>query len=93
MVLLIDELEHKGLVQRRRDQDDRRKNMVQLTEHGRTTLDAASKADAEAERRFLAAALPVDQAAAFTNALRALAFPSLAAPARGPAGSERARRS
>src|SRR5262245_51396321 len=53
MVLLIDELENKELVQRRRDPDDRRKNVVALTGAGRTTLREASRASAEAERVFL----------------------------------------
>jgi DNA-binding MarR family transcriptional regulator len=92
MVLLIDDLERKGLVQRRRDPDDRRKNVVQLTERGRTALDGASKAGAEAERRFLDA-LSADQAANFTGALRTLAFPAADGSVGGPAGSRRARRS
>ncbi len=52
MVLLIDELETKALVQRRRDPDDRRKNVVVLTDAGRTTLREASRANTEAERLF-----------------------------------------
>jgi DNA-binding MarR family transcriptional regulator len=74
MVALIDDLEDKGLVQRTRDQDDRRKNLVQLTEHGRKTLRQAATAGAQAEQRFLDA-LPRDQAASFYGQLRALAFP------------------
>src|SRR5215813_6358905 len=74
MVLLIDDLESKGLVLRQRDQDDRRKNLVQLTPHGRVTLDRASNAGTDAERRFLSE-LPPDRAAEFTTALRLLAFP------------------
>jgi DNA-binding MarR family transcriptional regulator len=74
MVALIDELESKGLVQRRPDPDDRRKNVVLLTEAGRTTLRGAAAATEQAERRFLAS-LPGDQSATFTEALRAVAFP------------------
>ena len=74
MVLLIDDLEAKGLVLRRRDQDDRRRNLVELTEHGRVTLDHASQAGADAERRFLSE-LPTSRSAEFTAALRLLAFP------------------
>jgi DNA-binding MarR family transcriptional regulator len=80
MVALIDELEGKGLVQRRRDPDDRRKNVVALTEAGRTTLRHASRAGDEAERRFLSA-LPGDEAAQIKVALRAIAFPSPASAA------------
>ena len=75
MVLLIDELESKGLVQRRRDPDDRRKNVVVLTDAGRTTLHEASSATAEAERLFLGS-LSGDEASQLRQALRAVAFPA-----------------
>ena len=74
MVALIDDLEGKGLVQRRQDPDDRRKNVVVLTEAGRTTLRGATAATEQAEQRFLAP-LPGDQSMTFTEALRAVAFP------------------
>jgi DNA-binding MarR family transcriptional regulator len=73
MVALIDELEGKGLVQRRPDPVDRRKNVVALTEAGRGTAEAATRAVAEAERRFLAP-LSDDEAAAFRAALRSTAL-------------------
>jgi DNA-binding MarR family transcriptional regulator len=74
MVALIDDLENKTLVQRRQDPGDRRKNVVVLTDAGHVTLRRASAASEEAERRFLA---PLSRAegAAFTEALRAVAFP------------------
>jgi DNA-binding MarR family transcriptional regulator len=75
MVDLIDELEGKGLVQRRQDPADRRRNVVALTPAGTATLAAASRATQEAERRFLGS-LPAPQAAAFRETLRAVAFPS-----------------
>lgn len=74
MVALIDELEGKGLVQRRQDPADRRKNVVALTPAGRATLRKASAAGDDAERRFLAP-LTADQAGQVRDALRALAFP------------------
>jgi DNA-binding MarR family transcriptional regulator len=74
MVALIDDLESKGLVQRRQDPDDRRKNVVVLTAAGRTTLRGAAAATEQAERRFLAS-LPGDESATFTEALRVVAFP------------------
>jgi DNA-binding MarR family transcriptional regulator len=73
MVVLIDELERKGLVQRQRDPDDRRKNVVALTETGRTTLRAATRALDQAERRFLGP-LSGEQAARLKQALRAVSF-------------------
>jgi DNA-binding MarR family transcriptional regulator len=79
MVTLIDDLESKGLVQRRPDPDDRRKNVVLLTEAGRTTLRGAAAATEQAERRFLAS-LTGDESAAFTEALRTVAFPDSDGP-------------
>jgi DNA-binding MarR family transcriptional regulator len=79
MVMLIDDLEDKGLVQRRKDRDDRRKNVVQLTDLGRATLRDASRAGADAERRFLGA-LSDDQAARLIESLRAVAFPASGSP-------------
>jgi len=54
MVGFVDTLEGKGLVARRADPDDRRRNVVALTAEGRDVLRRATKASDEAERRFLA---------------------------------------
>ena len=54
MVALVDDLEDAGLVQRRADAEDRRRNVVELTDKGRGRLHQASMAAQEAERRFLA---------------------------------------
>ena len=54
MVALVDDLEAKGLVERHRSQQDRRKNIVQLTEAGTRCLDGAGRARDEVEREFLA---------------------------------------
>jgi DNA-binding MarR family transcriptional regulator len=75
MVSLIDELEAMRLVQRRPDAADRRRNVVAVTPDGRATLDGASAAARDAERRFLGA-LPGREAAALRRALRAVAFPA-----------------
>ena len=71
MVGLLDALEEKGLVTRHPHADDRRKNVVELTEGGRDTLRHATQAADDAERRFLA---PLTHAAAqqLKDALRAL---------------------
>jgi DNA-binding MarR family transcriptional regulator len=76
MVALIDELEAAGLLHRQRDQADRRKNVVVLTEAGQRTLAAARQASDAAERKFLSP-LPAEQAAALRAALRAVAFPGV----------------
>lgn len=54
MVGLIDGLEAKGLVSRRADAGDRRRNVLELTEDGHTTLARALRASDEAERQLLA---------------------------------------
>jgi DNA-binding MarR family transcriptional regulator len=61
MVALIDGLEGKGLVTRRPQADDRRRNVVELTASGHETVAGAGQAAAAAERRFLA---PLTAAAA-----------------------------
>lgn len=53
MVAFVDSLEDKGLVTRRPDQTDRRRNVVVLTSAGEETLRSATEASDEAERRFL----------------------------------------
>lgn len=54
MVGLLDDLEALGLVARRPDAADRRRNVVALTSAGRKTLAVATVASDEAERRLLA---------------------------------------
>ena len=54
MVALVDELEAKGLVERHRSLQDRRKNIVQLTDAGEHCLDGAGRSRDEVEREFLA---------------------------------------
>jgi DNA-binding MarR family transcriptional regulator len=73
MVALTDTLEAKGLVERHRSPEDRRKNLVQLTPVGRDCLEQAGKARDEVEREFLAP-LGDRLAAEFIRALRILAI-------------------
>jgi DNA-binding MarR family transcriptional regulator len=73
MVMLIDELEGKGLVHRRQDPADRRRNVVELTGEGKKILARAVRASDKAERAFLAP-LSTDEAAAFRQALRSVTF-------------------
>lgn len=54
MVALLDTLEGKGLVSRHPHADDRRRNVVELTDAGRDTLRRATKASDDAEHAFLA---------------------------------------
>ena len=71
MVALLDVLEDKGLVARHPHAQDRRRNVVELTEHGRDTLRLATEASDDAERRFLASLTPA-AAGQLRDALRAL---------------------
>ncbi len=58
MVAMLDTLEGKGLVSRHPDADDRRRNVVELTEAGQDILQRAVKASDEAERALLAPLSP-----------------------------------
>ncbi len=60
MVALLDELEAKGLVERRADAGDRRRNIVALTDLGRRTLVEGTRATDQAERIFLASLSSAD---------------------------------
>jgi DNA-binding MarR family transcriptional regulator len=54
MVGLLDGLETKGLVARRADASDRRRNVLELTDDGQTVLARALRASDHAERQLLA---------------------------------------
>jgi DNA-binding MarR family transcriptional regulator len=54
MVALLDALERKGLLARRPDAADRRRNVIELTSSGRRTLRRAMRASDQAEARLLA---------------------------------------
>ena len=71
MVALIDDLQGKGLVRRRQDPEDRRKNAVELTEVGDDTARRAADMVERAERDFLGP-LSAAEAAQFKRILRAL---------------------
>jgi DNA-binding MarR family transcriptional regulator len=71
MVALVDVLQLKGLVQRRPDLDDRRKNVVELTDAGRSVVRQAAEAAEQAERDFLGP-LSAAEAAQFKKMLRVL---------------------
>ncbi|MFI9637664.1 MarR family winged helix-turn-helix transcriptional regulator [Nocardia sp. NPDC051929] len=58
MVTMLDTLEGKGLVARQPDANDRRRNVVALTDAGQDTLRRATEASDAAEREFLAQLSP-----------------------------------
>ena len=78
MVALVDALERKQLVGRRPDPEDRRKNIVELTAAGRTTLAGATQAADRAEQQFLGALGPA-AAESLKEALRTLLSAGLSA--------------
>ena len=60
LVLLLNELETAGFAQRRRDPEDRRRHIVEITETGRTAFRRSEQAREEVEDEVLAA-LDADQ--------------------------------
>jgi DNA-binding MarR family transcriptional regulator len=58
MVAMLDALEDKGLVSRHPDVEDRRRNVVELTDAGRDTLRRGTQASDAAKREFLAVLSP-----------------------------------
>jgi DNA-binding MarR family transcriptional regulator len=60
MVALLDTLEGKGLVARHPHAEDRRRNVVELTEVGHETVRKATAAAEAAEREFLASLSEAD---------------------------------
>jgi DNA-binding MarR family transcriptional regulator len=60
MVALVDELERKGLVERRPHAADRRKNVLVITAAGRSLMRRGARVADDCERRFLAALPPAD---------------------------------
>jgi DNA-binding MarR family transcriptional regulator len=71
MVALIDDLQERGLVRRRQDQGDRRRNVVELTDVGHDLTRQAAQASQQAEQSFLSP-LSASEAEQFKKTLRAL---------------------
>ena len=61
VVGLLNELEERGLITRRRDPADRRRHIVELSPAGDETLDAAQRRMARAEDELLAALTPAER--------------------------------
>ncbi len=81
LVELLDRLEARGHIARRRDLADRRRRTLELTPAGKRLLERAITASADAEREVLA---PLDDRE--REALEAIAL-RLWRPARGPQGA------
>jgi DNA-binding MarR family transcriptional regulator len=74
VVSLVDELQSRGLVERRPDPSDRRANVVVATDAGRSLVVTARESARAAEER-VHAQLSADDRETLSALLRALAFP------------------
>ena len=70
LVGLLDELENAGLIERRRDPADRRRQLVQMTTSGRKTLERLRSLSSRLENEFLAALSDEERAQLHTLLLR-----------------------
>lgn len=61
LVRVLDEMEEEGLIARRRDPADRRRQFIVLSRPGATALQRAEAAAAETEAQLLAALSPAEQ--------------------------------
>jgi MarR family transcriptional regulator, temperature-dependent positive regulator of motility len=85
LVLLLNGLEEAGSIARRRDPDDRRRHIVEITAGGKKVLERAERGMAKLEEELLTALSPSEQAALKQLVRRVLE--SQAAPARQPEGA------
>jgi DNA-binding MarR family transcriptional regulator len=74
MVARIDDLEDKGLLSRHPHAEDRRRNVVELTDAGRDVVRRATEASERAEAALLASLTPQD-AERLRKALQAVVAP------------------
>jgi DNA-binding MarR family transcriptional regulator len=78
MVKIVDDLERRGLIERRRSTEDRRRYVLALTDEGHRTVRDMAGPVVEATREFTAP-LTADQVGELTALLRPLVLPGMAA--------------
>ncbi len=76
VVGLLNELEERGLITRRRDPVDRRRHIVELSDVGRTELDAAATKFASMEDELLGALSPEERETLYELLVRAAGIDS-----------------
>jgi DNA-binding MarR family transcriptional regulator len=81
VVLLLNELEDRGYIARRRDPTDRRRHRVEITPAGRRALTRAERAQESIEDEVLGALDPEERATLWRLLTRALYGSEAAAPA------------
>jgi DNA-binding MarR family transcriptional regulator len=85
VVLLLNELEDRGHIARRRDPGDRRRHLVELTAAGRGALKSAETAQESIEDEVLHGLDPQERAILWQLLTRALYSSEPASPKSGPA--------
>ena len=73
MVAVVDELERKGLAERRRSERDRRRSVVQLTDEGREMLERADRVADDVMAEVLGSIDAEERAALHLTLRRAMA--------------------
>ncbi len=87
LVVLLNELEAEGLISRRRDAQDRRRHVVEISEQGAKAVCEVERAAGQVEDEFFAA-LSQDERCALRELLARLTESADAQPPAGVAGEE-----
>ena len=87
LVVLLNELEAEGLITRRRDPEDRRRHVVEISEHGAKAVCEVERAAGQVEDEFFAA-LTGDERCALRELLARLTDSDVVSPADVTDGEE-----
>jgi DNA-binding MarR family transcriptional regulator len=89
LVLLLNGLEEAGSIARRRDPDDRRRHIVEITPGGKKVLERAERGMAKLEEELLAALSPSERATLKQLVRRVLESQATKSPVAYPTGLPR----